>query len=283
MRNVLTMTLLVVVVATGIIVVSQTQTQMQSVSFVPARFPGTEYPDITGIWQAMNSANWDLEDHSAEAGPFSQLIGAWGAQSAGIGVVEGGEIPYKPEALEKKEQNLANRTVVDTDDLNDSGDPEIKCYMPGLPRATYLPYPFQIFQSEDRIFMAYSFASARRTIPLNGAEEAPIDFWMGWSNGRWEGDTLVVDSSGFNGLAWFDRAGNYASSALQLTERFTPISPYHMMYEATIEDPTVFTRPWTISMTLYRQMEEHAQLLEFKCIEFVEDFVFGRLRKNPTK
>ena len=283
MRNVVRTVMIVAVVAAVIVVLLPQRTRSQSASFEAGRFPGTEHPDITGVWQAMNSANWDLEDHSAEAGPSVQLIGAWGAQPAGIGVVEGGEIPYKPEALEKKKQNLANRTVVDPDDLNGSGDPEAKCYMPGVPRATYLPHPFQIFQSEDRIFIAYSFASARRTIPLDGGEESPIDFWMGWSNGRWEGDTLVVDTTGFNGLAWFDRAGNYASSALHVTERFTPSSASHMMYEAAIEDPTVFTRPWKISMPLYRRMEENARLLEFKCIEFVEDYIYGSLRKNPTE
>ena len=241
------------------------------------RLPGTSHPDLTGIWQAFVTANWDLQDHGADAGPFPKLLGMWGAQLPGQGVVEGSEIPYRPEALAKKEENFNNRLTVDHDNLNTVGDPEAKCYMPGVPRATYMPFPFQIIQSTERIVIAYQFAGVNRTISLGNPTGAPVDFWMGWSNGRWEGDTLVVDVTGFHDLSWFDRAGNHHSDALHVVEHYTPISPYHLMYEATIEDPRVFTRPWKISFPLYRRIEENVRLLEFKCVDLAEEYVYGGL------
>ena len=241
------------------------------------RLPGTNNPNLTGIWQALATANWDIQDHSAEPGPFPKLIGVWGAQYPGQGVVEGGEIPYRPEALAKRQENLKNRLTVDHDNLNTIGDPEAKCYLPGVPRATYLPFPFQIIQSTEKIVVAYQFANANRTISLGKPTEAPIDTWMGWSNGRWDGDTLVVDVKGLNDMTWFDRAGNFHSDALHVVERYTPTTPYHLMYEATIDDAKVFTRPWKISMPLYRRMETNVQLLEFKCVDLAEDYLYGGL------
>ncbi len=241
------------------------------------RLPGTSHPDLTGIWQAFVTANWNIEDHGAEAGPFPTLLGAWGAQPPGQSIVRGGEIPYRPAALAKREANFARRLDVDVDALNTVGDPEAKCYMPGVPRATYMPYPFQIIQSTDRIVIAYQFASANRTIPIGRPTEPPIDFWMGWSNGSWDGDTLVVDVTGFHDLPWLDRAGNHHSAQLHVVERYTPISPYHLQYEATIEDPQVFTRPWTISFPLYRRIEENVRLLEFKCVDLTEEYIYGGL------
>jgi hypothetical protein len=128
--------------------------------------------------------------------------------------------------------------------------------------------------------MAYEFASAARTIYMQDHQDPPLDSWMGWSNGRWDGDSLVIDVTGFNGQTWFDRAGNFHSEALKVTERYTRIGPDHMQYEATMEDPKVFTRPWTIRMPLYRRLEPDAQLLDYKCVEFVEELVFGHLRKE---
>ena len=241
------------------------------------RLPGTSHPDLTGIWQAFVTANWNIEDHGAEAGPFPTLLGAWGAQPPGQSIVRGGEIPYRPAALARRAANFARRLDVDVDALNTVGDPEAKCYMPGVPRATYMPYPFQIIQSTDRIVIAYQFASANRTIPLGRPTEPPIDFWMGWSNGSWDGDTLVVDVTGFHDLPWLDRAGNHHSAQLHVVERYTPISPYHLQYEATIEDPQVFTRPWTISFPLYRRIEENVRLLEFKCVDLTEEYIYGGL------
>ena len=229
-------------------------------------------PDLNGIWQALNTANWDIQEHAARPGQVVAL-GAVGAVPAGLGVVEGGEIPYLPAAAAKKKENFENRLTA---------DPEIKCYLPGVPRATYLPYPFQIIQGTDKIMIVYEFANATRTIYMGKAPPSPVDTWMGNAAGHWEGDTLVVDVTGQREETWFDRAGDYHSDALHVVERFTPASPYHLMYEATIEDPNVFTRPWKVRMPLYRRIEQPSQLLEFKCVEFVEELMYGYLRHVPT-
>jgi hypothetical protein len=199
-------------------------------------------------------------------------LGAVGAVPPGLGIVVGGKIPYTEAGLAKKLENKAN--WIDR-------DPEVKCYLPGIPRATYMPQPFQIFQSADSVFMAYQYAGAVREVYMDDPGEAPVDSWMGWSAGKWEGDTLVVEVTGQYDTTWFDRAGNHHSDQMKVTERFTPMSPYHLMYEATIEDPVTFTEPWTIRLPLYRRMEEAAQLMEFKCVEFVEEMMFGQWRRNP--
>ena len=228
------------------------------------------HPNLNGIWQAINTANWDIEAHSA--GPsIARDLGAAFAVPAGLGVVEGGELPYKPEALAKKKENYANRLKL---------DPEIKCYLPGVPRAIYQGFPFQIIQAQEHVMLVHEFAGAVRTVYMANQIEAPADSWMGWSNGKWDGESLVVDTRGFNDLSWFDRAGNFHSDALHVVERFTPRSADTLMYEATIEDPNVFTRPWKMSMPLYRRVEPNAQLLEFRCVEFVEDLMYGHLRKK---
>lgn len=245
-------------------------------------------PNLNGIWQAVGTAHWDLEDHPARPSPYYQL-GALGAAPAGQGVVEGGKIPYKPEALAKKQENFAKRwsfdgLTIDGDptERESIGDPELKCYLPGIPRATYMPYPFQITQTRDDILMAYEFASANRVISMEPPTEGPIETWMGYSFGRWEGDTLVVDTRDSNGNAWLDRAGNFISSNAQIVERFTPTGPDHLSYEVTIDDPDVFTRPWKISMPLYRRVEKNLQLMEFKCVEFAEELLYHHLRKQPS-
>lgn len=229
-------------------------------------------PNLNGIWQAVNTANWDLETHAGAPGP--PALGAIGAIPPGLGVVEGGEIPYRPEALEKKRANFAARWTA---------DPELKCYLPGVPRATYMPYPLQIVQGANSVMIAYQYAGAARPINMAKPREAPADAWMGWSNGRWEGDTLVIDVTGLNDQTWFDRAGNYHSDALHVTERYTLAGPNALNYEATIDDPKTFTRPWKIHMPLYRRLEKDAQLLEFKCAEFAEELLYGPLRKTPKK
>ena len=230
-------------------------------------------PNLNGIWQANTTANFDLQAHAAKPSPVL-AFGAAGAIPAGLGVVEGNEIPYKPEALAKKKANA---------DTWLTSDPEIKCFMPGVPRATYMPFPFQIVQTPTAVLLAYEFASATRVISMTGPVDTPVDSWMGYSAGRWEGETLVVDVKGFNDQTWFDRAGNYHSEALHVVERYTPTSADALLYEATIEDPKVFTRPWKISLPLYRRLEKNAQLLEFKCVEFVEELMYGHLRKQPSK
>jgi hypothetical protein len=228
-------------------------------------------PDLNGIWQAMNTANWDLLAHAAGAGPVPSLAADF-AIPPGIGVVEGGEIPYLPAMVEKKKQNFAKRFSV---------DPEVKCYLPGVPRATYMPYPFQIIQAPKNILISYEYDGAVRTIDMGKPGPAPIDSWMGWSVGHWEGDVLVVDVTGMNDKTWFDRAGDFHSDALHVVERYIPRSSDTLMYEATIEDPNVFSHSWKISMPLYRHVEKNAQLLEFKCVEFAEELLYGAYRKHP--
>jgi hypothetical protein len=242
-------------------------------------------PDLNGIWQALNEANYDIQTHMARPamavrpGPYGPVpaaavlaMGAVGSVPPGIGIVEGDEIPYLPAALAKKKANQDNWLTT---------DPEIKCYLPGVPRATYMPYPFQIFQSSKAIFIAYEYAGAVRNVFLKDPGPAPIDSWMGQSVAHWEGETLVIDVTGFNDSTWFDRAGNHHSEALHVVERYTRTSPDVISYQATIEDPKTFTRPWKMSMPLYRRQEKSAQLMDFKCVEFVEELLYGQFRKKP--
>ena len=228
------------------------------------------HPDLNGIWQAFTTANWDLQDHSQQPGTMWET-GSVGAEPPGQGVVEGGEIPYQPAALAKKKANFEKRRT---------DDPEAKCYMPGVPRANYMPYPFQMVQSPQGILFVYEFASANRFVNMGKPQEAGSDTWMGTNNGHWDGETLVVDVTGLNGLAWLDRAGDFTSDQLHVVERYTRVDPYHINYEATIEDPKTFTRPWKISMPLYRRVEKNAQLLDFKCVEFSEELLYGQFKKK---
>jgi hypothetical protein len=199
-------------------------------------------------------------------------LGAVASVPAGQGVVEGNDLPYLPTALERKKKNQDNWLT---------SDPEIKCYLPGVPRANYMPFPFQIFQSSTAIFIAYEYAGATRNIYLKDPGPAPADSWMGQSVGHWEAETLVVDVTGFNDQSWFDRSGNFHSDALHVVERYTRTSPDVISYEATITDPKVFSRPWKMSMPLYRRLEKNAQLMDFKCVEFVEELLYGQWRKTP--
>ena len=190
-----------------------------------------------------------------------------------MGIVEGGEIPYLPEALAIRDTNRENWVT---------RDPVVKCYLPGVPRATYMPFPFQIFQSESAFFITYEYAGADRNIYLEDPGPAQVDSWMGQSVGHWEGDTFVVQVSGFTGQAWLDRSGNHFSYALTVEERYTMTGPDHIMYEATMEDPNTFSRPWTIRMPLYRNIEPNARIGIFKCVEFVEELLYGQYRKVPA-
>lgn len=232
----------------------------------PERVAGQ--PNFNGIWRALNSANWNLEGHSASALTDFWRLGALAAIPAGQSVVDGGEIPYQPDALAQREANREGWP---------KADPETLCYLPGIPRATYMPYAFQIVQGGGDILFVYEYASANRLVAMSEHKEPPVDTWMGQSNGSWDGDTLVVETYGFNGRAWLDRAGNYYSPAAVVTERFTLTTPDHIAYEATINDPQTFQEPWTIRMPLYRMIEPEAQLLEFKCVPFVEELLYKDL------
>ena len=268
--------LLVLALAVVLTASAHTQSQ-QSPSRTPSAYRGPRTPggkpDLNGIWQAMNTANWDIQAHSAAPGRIVAL-GAQDAMPAGLGVVEGGPLPYLPDALAKKQVNFENRLTA---------DPELKCYMPGVPRAMYQPFPFQIIQSTAGILMVYEFAESARTINMGKPTQSPGDTWMGWSNGRWDGDTLVVDVTSQNDQTWFDRVGDFHSDALHVVERFVPVNVGVIQYEATITDPKTFSRPWKMSMPLYRHVEKNAQLLEFKCVEFAEELVYGSLRKKSEQ
>jgi hypothetical protein len=268
LATIATTVVLTTVVVAAVSWVAERRTAGQTRAYRAPRTPDGK-PDLNGIWQAVNTAHWNLENHAARSGPVVTM-GALGAVPAGISVVEGGEIPYQPWALAKRRENAEDWLA---------NDPAVKCYFPGVPRATYMPLPFQIVQGSDRILLAYEFAAASRTVHVNGKDESPLETWMGWSNGRWEGETLVVDVTGFNDQTWFDSAGNFHSEALHVVERYTRTGPDHLTYEATIEDPKVFTRPWKIAMPLYRRVERNAQLLEFKCVEFTEELLYGHLKR----
>ena len=211
---------------------------------------GDGKPDLSGIWQVLNRANDNILAHSASEGV-----------PAGLGVVDGDEIPYRPEALQQKEVNFANRETQDT---------EANCYLPGVPRITYMPFPFQIIQLPDVMTILYEYVHATRYVYTNGSEHpaGPINWWMGDSRGRWEGDTLVVDVVHFTDQTWFDRTGNFHSEALHVVERYSLVDADHINYEVTIEDDEVFTRPWMMSMTLYRRTEPNFQLLDYDCYGF---------------
>jgi hypothetical protein len=215
-------------------------------------------PDLQGVWQALNTAAWDIQDHSARLGI-----------PAGQGVVEGNDIPYQDWAAARKKENFEKRMTA---------DPITKCYLPGVPRITYMPFPFQIFQTPGTTVILYEYDHAVRTIYTDRPHPpGHIDFWMGVSRGRWEGDTLVVDAVDFNDQTWFDAAGNFHSDALHVIERYTRTGPDHITYEVAIEDPKVFTRPWKMTMTLYRRQERNVQIFDYECNALAEEAA-GRLK-----
>jgi hypothetical protein len=242
----------------------------QTAAYRAPRLQQSTAPNLNGTWQVMNTANWDIQDHMGGRAPVL-ASGAWGAEPPGLGIVENNEIPYTPAALAKKRSNYAKRLEL---------DPEMKCYLPGVPRAMYMPHPFKIVQADDRIIMAFSYANTTRVIEMKKAPEVLVDTWMGYSSGKWDKDTLVIDTRGFNADSWFDRAGNHHSEALHVVERITPVSADRLNYEATIEDPNVFTRPWKMSMNLYRRVGRDADLLEFQCVEWVEEMMYGEFVKK---
>ena len=229
-------------------------------------------PNLNGIWQAIGTAHHDIEPHAARFGPVVELA-SHGAIGGGLGIVEGGEIPYRPEARAQQQENLQHWL---------ERDPAVKCYMPGVPRATYMPYPFQLVQTPEYVLLAYEFASASRIVYMDRPDfEAPVDSWMGHNIGRWEGESLVIDVTAQVPDTWLDRSGNHHSVNMHVEERYTALSENHIMYEATITDPEVYTRPWTVRLPLYRRIDDNMQLLEYKCVEFAEELMYGHLRKDP--
>ena len=230
----------------GIAIVCITGTQ--AAAQIPRTAEGK--PDLSGIWQVLSTAASNIEDHSAEKGV-----------PGGQGVVEGGELPYLAAALATRNENYRNRATA---------DPESKCYLPGIPRMMYMPFPFQIVQTSNHVVMAFEYVNAVRHVFFDGQHpKGPIDWWQGDARARWEADTLVVDLVHFNGETWFDRAGNFHSDAMHLVERYTMLDRDHITYEVTVEDPKVFSRPWKMSMPLYRRLENRVQVLEYVCQAFL--------------
>lgn len=240
----------------------------------PARIGG--HPNLNGIWQAVNTANWNLEGQAAAAIPEFWRLGALYAVPPGQSVVEGGTIPYLPRALERRERNRSSGPGEDT---------EAKCFRTGIPRQTYLPYPFEIIQGDGDLLFVYEYATSNRTVRMGenhiSPDEVLVDQWLGWSNGRWEGEALVVDVFG-NQPVWLDRSGNFHNGG-SVTERYTLMDDDHIWYEATITDPSTFSRPWKIAMPLYRRVEPNAAVFEYKCIEIAEPLLYGELLNDPIE
>jgi hypothetical protein len=237
------------VAAFGSVVAAQTAPQ----AAIPRTADGK--PDFSGVWQVLNTAFYNIEDHHAEPGV-----------PAGQGVVVGGVIPYLPAALEQRRKNYENRATEDTD---------AKCFLPGVPRLMYAPYPFRLIQTPREVMVISEYIGAVRHIRTDGSEHpaGPIDWWMGDSRAHWEGDTLVVDVVHFqDNKTWFDKAGNFHSGALHVVERYSFIDKDHLDYEVTIEDPNVFSRPWKMQMPIYRRIEPNVRVLEYYCYGFKDVF-----------
>jgi len=218
-------------------------------------------PNFQGIWQAHTRAAYDLQDHASRFG-----------MPAGIGVVEGGTIPYQPAAAATKLANYVNRKNL---------DPLNKCFFPGVPRIMYMESPIQIFQTTDHVAMLFEWTQVHRLIYTNGKPplHSVVDSWMGDSRGKWEGDTLVVTVTGHNDKTWFDMAGNFHSDELKVTERYTMADADTIRYEATIEDPKTFTKPWKISVPLVRQKGAD-RILEYQCQAEAEE-ASGDFERDP--
>lgn len=204
-------------------------------------------PDFSGVWQSLAGADYGIEPHLAtKEGP------------PGAGIVEGNAIPYTAAALEQRAKNYAARATA---------DPRLKCFTLGTPRGLYYNEPFQILQRPRDLTLLFEFGHPVRTINTNGTEhpDGHIDFWLGDSRGHWEGDTLVVDVTDFNGETWLDRLGDFNSDELHLVERWSFVNRDTIRYRATFEDPKVYTRPWTLEVLLYRRLEPNVQIIENYC------------------
>jgi hypothetical protein len=229
---------------------AQVQAKAQATAGIPRLASGK--PDFSGIWQTLSEADYDLEPHAgrSDAPP-------------GPGVVDLGMLPYLPKATAQKSRNFAARQ---------KEDPRLKCWMLGVPRSVYYPAPFQIFQRDRDLTLVHQLGHQVRTIHTNDTlhpTEKDQGFWLGDSRGRWEGDTLVVDVTDFNDETWLDRAGNYHSDQLHVVERWRFVDKDTISYDATVEDPKVFARPWTVSVLLNRRRDKNFQLIEDYCATLV--------------
>jgi hypothetical protein len=200
---------------------------------------GGRAADLRGVWMAENNADTSLERTHVIVDPPA------------------GKIPYRPEAIARRKENFANRATA---------DPETRCFQPGVPRAVYVRSPFQVFQNDRAVYIVYQDVHAYRIIYLDGSRHNDgLGYAMGDSRGHWEGGTLVADVTSFSDSTWLDAAGDYHSEDLHVVERYTRTSPDTLVYEATIEDPRVFTRPWKIRMPL--RLQKGIQIVEDECEE----------------
>jgi len=209
-------------------------------------------PDFRGIWQARSLAYIDLEGlgSSGDAKPVTKSI-----------VVDppDGKIPYLLDALKQRDANFKNRVTA---------DPTANCYQAGVPRAILLPTPFQFVQSIGNLAIVYTDNHAYRIVDASSIpHDDGIDFFMGDSRGHWEGDTLVVDVTDLGDQTWLDEAGDFHSDQLHVVERYTLLSPDTMRYEARLEDPKTYAKPWTIRLLLYRDKSPGARITEDECLE----------------
>ena len=217
-------------------------------------------PDFQGIWEASGTANGNLEAHSAS-------LGIRAGESVIVDPADG-KIPYQAAAKAKQQENYTRRATA---------DPVNRCFLPGVPRITYMPFPFEIFQTPEFVAITYEYAHASRTIHMNRSPHPDdIEFWMGDSRGHWEGETLVVDVADNNGDTWLDSSGNLHSAAMHVVERYSRTGPDTLQYQATIEDPKVLTKPFTISIPLHRHAGKNEQLYEYECHVYLEEAGGGK-------
>jgi hypothetical protein len=211
-------------------------------------------PDFSGIWQVLdNSIDSNIEAHEAS-------YGVRGSQGAIVDLPDG-KLPYLPAALAKRQENYKNRAM----------DPVSQCYSPGVPRLAYVPFPFQITQTPKWMMITSEFVNNYRNVYINESEHLKgIDFYMGDSRAKWDGDTLVIDVANFRHQpdevqTWFDASGNWHSNKLHVVERWKMLSRDAINFRATVDDSEVFSRPWTMEVTLYRHLEKNFRLMDYQC------------------
>jgi hypothetical protein len=217
-------------------------------------------PDLTGVWQGG-----------------STLRGSWDDANAGFGVGGSGKNPDAPPVVGSNErpagregapyQDWAAKKVVESFNKRAIDDPTALCLPPGVPRSVMLGlFPQKIVQTPKEIVVLYEYMHTFRMIPLNAKHpDDVLASYMGDSVGHWEGDTLVVDVIGFNDKTWLAGTGTFHSEALHITERYTRVDRDRINYEVTMDDPKVFTKPWTLTSSL--MLREGTRVQEYVCVE----------------
>jgi hypothetical protein len=239
------------IAALALAAAAQTVQGQRATSFSPPRLWDGTTPDFRGIWQVRDTAYANVEGHVAEKG--------LAAARSIIVDPPNGKIPYRPEALAQRQENYRRRAT---------SDPSLKCYQAGVPRATYLPSPLQILQSPGNFAIVYQENHAFRVFhPDTRPHFEAADWWMGDTRYRWSGDTLVADVAALTDQLWLDQAGNFHSTEVHIVERYRMTGPDRLEYEARVEDPIVYSRPWTLRTVLHRVTERGARIIEDECLE----------------